>query len=195
MNIDKKSLVTGLILIFIGIAFLGNNLGIIYISWEKFWPWFLIAGGILFFIGWLSDREKYGLLMPASILTIYGFLFLYFAHKHWWSMESLWPIFIIGPGVGFLLMYILGKRESGLLVPAGILLGLGVVFLIGEGRWRFFWPLLLILFGILLLFRGRGSEQSSTQFKNEIQPAAEAKPEPENDKKAEDKSQEDNPKK
>jgi hypothetical protein len=191
MNIDKKSLVTGLILIFIGIAFLSDNLGIIYISWDTFWPWFLIAGGILFFLGWLGDREKYGLLMPASILTIYGSLFLYSSYNHWWQMQNLWPVFLLGPGVGFLLMYFLGKRESGLLVPGGILLGLGVIFLIGEGRWRFFWPLLLILFGILLLLRGRLTKQP----KGEIQSANKSKQEPEKENDSENNLGEKNPEK
>ena len=70
MNINIKSLVTGIILIALGIILLGDNLGFFYVSIDTFWPWFMIAGGALFLVGWMSNREKYGLLMPATILLI-----------------------------------------------------------------------------------------------------------------------------
>lgn len=171
MNINTKSLVTGIILIALGIILLGDNLGLFYVSMDTFWPWFMIAGGALFLVGWMSNREKYGLLMPATILLVYGFLFLYTSYDRWWRMEDLWPFFLIGPGLGFLLMYQLGTKERGLLVPASILLGLGIIFLIGEGTGRFFLPLLLIFIGILLLLKSKRKEK-------EIPEAEELKPEP-----------------
>jgi hypothetical protein len=170
MNINTKSLITGIILIALGIILLGDNLGFFYVSMDTFWPWFMIAAGAFFLVGWMSNREKYGLLMPATILLVYGFLFLYTTHGRWWRMEDLWPFFLIGPGLGFLLMYQFGTKDKGLLVPASILLGLGIIFLIGEGTGRFFWPLLLILLGILVLFRSKRKEK-------EIPEAEELKPE------------------
>jgi hypothetical protein len=170
MNFNKKSLITGILLILIGLVILGNNLGIFHISWDSFWPWILLIGGILFFSGWLSDREKFGLLMPASILTVYGLLFLYCSFEGWWHMEELWPYFLIGPGLGFFLMYIFGQKETALLIPGGILLGLGILFLLGEGTARFFWPILLIIIGFWLLLRGRQKKKEdifpteTTQF-------------------------------
>ncbi len=169
MNVNTKPLIAGMILIVIGLAILGDNLGFFYLSWDTFWPWFMIIGGVLFLLGWMNDREKYGMLMPASILLIYGFLFLYSAYDGWWRMNELWPFFLIGPGIGFLLMYFLGKKENGLLVPATILLALGSIFLIGSGTP--FWPILLIILGALLLFKSRRKEE-------EIPEAEEAKPEP-----------------
>ncbi len=158
MNVNTKSLIAGIILIVIGLVILGDNLGFFYVTWDTFWPWFLIIGGVLFLMGWMSDREKYGLLMPASILIVYGFMFLWAAYDGWWYMDTLWPFFLIGPGLGFLLMYLLGNKETGLLVPAAILLGLGLIFLLGSGTARFFWPILLIGIGIILLFRSRRKE-------------------------------------
>lgn len=155
MHVNTKSLVAGIILIALGLIILGDNLGFYLFSWDMFWPWFLIIGGALFLIGWMTDREKYGLLMPASILLTYGFMFLYSSYDGWWHMDVLWPYFLIGPGLGFLLMYFLGKRESGLLIPASILLGLGVIFLMGRGTGRFFWPILIIIIGIILLVKSR----------------------------------------
>lgn len=176
MNVNTKPLIAGIILIAIGLVILADNLGIFFLSWDTFWPWFMVIGGVMFFLGWMNDREKYGLLMPASILLVYGFLFLYSAYDGWWRMDELWPFFLIGPGIGFLLMYFLGKKENGLLVPATILLGLGSVFLIGSGTPRFFWPILLILLGILLLFKSRGKqEEIPTAEELKSEPAEESK--------------------
>lgn len=175
MNINTKSLITGIILIALGIILLGDNLGLFYISMDTFWPWFMIAGGVMFLAGWMNNREKFGLLMPATILLVYGFLFLYTSYDRWWQMEDLWPFFLIGPGLGFLLMYQFGSKDKGLLVPTSILLGLGIIFLIGQGTGRYFWPLLLILLGILILFRSRKKEK-------EIPEAEELKPEAETQK-------------
>lgn len=157
MNVNTKSLIAGLVLIVAGLVILGNNLGFFDISFRFIWPWFLIIGGGLFLVGWMADRENYGLLMPASILLVYGFLFLYSVYGDW-RIGNLWPFFLIGPGLGFLLMYFFGKKEEGLLIPAGILLGLGLIFLIGRGTPRFFWPILLIIVGLFLLFKARRAE-------------------------------------
>lgn len=181
MNVNTKPLIAGIILIAIGLVVLGDNLGLFYLSWDTFWPWFMIIGGVLFLLGWMNDREKYGMLMPASVLLVYGFLFLYSSYDGWWRMDELWPFFLIGPGIGFLMMYFLGKKENGLLVPATILLGLGSVFLIGSGTPRFFWPILLIILGALLLFKSRRREEDIPEAE-EIAEEIKEEPEPESKK-------------
>jgi hypothetical protein len=68
----------------------------------------------------------------------------------------LWPTFILGPGVGLLMMYLFGKRESGLLIPAFILIGLSAIFFVAFGPFRYYsryWPVLLILVGLFLLLK------------------------------------------
>ena len=182
MNVNTKSLVAGIILIAFGAIILGDNLGFYFLSWDMFWPWFLIIGGVLFLVGWMTDREKYGLLMPASILLVYGFMFLYSAYDGWWHMDRLWPYFLIGPGLGFLLMYFLGKKESGLLIPASILLGLGVIFLMSEGTGRFFWPIIIIIVGIILLFKSRRKDLVAPIPPKEVE-QTETNPEDEGTKK------------
>ena len=68
-------------------------------------------------------------------------------------MTDLWPLFLIAPGAGFLLMYRFGSKETGLLIPGLVLLVLGVFFLIGGGLEEYFWPVILIGVGILILLR------------------------------------------
>ncbi len=155
MQGELKSLIWGIILILIGFLFLGHNLDWFYLEWEELWPLLMIAGGVFFWIGWIAKRREIGLLMPGTILITYGLLFQYCAVNGWYWMDDLWPVFLLGPGLGFLFMYLLGERESGLLVPAAILIVLSILFWSGHEFFGYFWPLVFIGIGIYLLLRHR----------------------------------------
>jgi hypothetical protein len=163
MQKETRSLIWGIILILIGFLFLGNNLDWFYFDWHDLWPTVLILGGIFFWLGWLSNRKEFGLLMPGSILLVYGIMFQYSALNGWYYMDELWPGFLLGPGLGFLFMYLLGNREKGLLVPAFILIGLAALFWIGHDVFEYFWPLLLIGIGLYLLFKNRFRQTDQTE--------------------------------
>ncbi len=158
MRGDAKSIVWGIILIVIGFLFLGNNLGWFYFEWSELWPLLMVGGGVLFWLNWLINRKEVGLLMPGTILISYGLLFLYCSLYGWDWMQELWPVFLLGPGLGFLFMYFFGPSEKGLLVPAIILILLSFFFWSGLPFFRLFWPLLLIGIGIYLLLRSRRKE-------------------------------------
>jgi hypothetical protein len=160
---NSRSFIVGIILIAVGALLIADNLGWIWIRWEDFWefwylwPWLMIIGGALFWIGWFKNRQEIGLLMPGTILLVYGLLFWYNVQYGWWHMgaSNLWAFFLIGPGLGFLIMYLLGKRDRGLLVPAGILIVLGVIFLTGWSNISLLWPIILIVIGIRLILKHR----------------------------------------
>jgi hypothetical protein len=169
MKRESRSLVWGVLLIIIGFLFLGNNLDLFDFDWEDLWPSIMIIGGILFWIGWLANRKEYGLLMPGTILLVYGLMFQYSAINGWYYMDELWPGFLLGPGLGFLFMYFLGPREKGLLIPAGILILLSFLFWTGRDVSRFFWPVLIIAVGVYLLIKARMSLKSSDQMAEEVE--------------------------
>ncbi len=146
---QQRSLVPGIILIVLGILFLLPRLFHIHLS--DLWPVFILGGGVAFYIAFIADRSNYGLLMPGTILTVIGLLFLYCTFEGWYMMETLWPFFIIAPGLGFVLMYLFGKQERGLLIPAGILITIGSFFLLARTEYDYLWPLVLIALGLLLL--------------------------------------------
>lgn len=163
MSNGKHNLGWGIFLVILGAVFLIGNLS--DVSMEMLWPVFPLAVGLAFIVGYLYNRSNFGLLMPGSIFMVIGFLFLYLSIFGWWHMEDLWPVFIIAPSVGFLAMYFGGTRDKGLLVPAGILGGLGLIFFFisaGMGGW---WPVLLILAGGIILARhflmGEGKSDQS----------------------------------
>jgi hypothetical protein len=145
---------TGSLLILVGALLLAANL--FEIEWRKLWPLLFFAGAAVNLSIFFANRSNYGVLMPATILLIYGVLFQYCALEGWWRMSELWPTFILGPGVGLLMMYLFGKRESGLLIPAFILIGLSAVFFVAFGPLRYYrqyWPVILIIVGLLLLLK------------------------------------------
>ena len=124
----NKSVVTGIVLIIIGLIFLLPSFT--NLTLRDLWPVLMLGPGILFFLGYIADRKNYGLLMPGAILTTYGLLFLYCSLTDWYMMRSLWPLYLIGPGIGFFLLYYFGKKETALLVPGSILTILGLIFLV-----------------------------------------------------------------
>ena len=142
----------------IGLILLGALLLFLNTSDLRFrdlWPLVLIGIGLYFIVLFLSDRSNYGVLMPASVLLVMGGMFQYCALEGWWMMQMLWPFFLIGPGLRFLLMYAFGKKEAGLLIPGYILTGLGVLFMLIFAEGWYLWPLLLVAAGVLILLHRR----------------------------------------
>jgi hypothetical protein len=148
---SSRSAVPGIVLIVVGVLFLIANIA--DYSLESFWPVFVLGPGVAFIVMSFRDRANYGLLMPGTILTVVGLLFFACTMYGWGLMEHLWPLFIMGPGLGFVMMYLFGKHERGLLIPAGILIGLGLVFLLNINDSDYLWPAVLIFVGLLFLFR------------------------------------------
>ena len=82
------------------------------------------------------------------------------------SIQKLWPLFILVPGVLFELAFFMNRKEPGLLVPAGIFITTGIVFIItvtfGWNIMAYLWP--LFPFGVavglfqLYLFGGKETE-------------------------------------
>ena len=160
MEHRKSQLTWGIFLILLGVVFLLGNIS--RVGMDTLWPIFPLAVGLMFFIGYFHDRKNYGLLMPGSILVVVGLLFFYCNFAGWWRMETLWPVFILAPAVGFVAMHWGGAKEWGIsmLIPAGILGGIAVIFLFLSTGVGDYWPVFLILAGILLiLFHGKWHEK------------------------------------
>jgi membrane-bound ClpP family serine protease len=47
----------------------------------------------------------------------------------------------------------LGQREKGMLLPASILTGLGLLFMLSKTGIMRYWPIILIIVGIVLIVR------------------------------------------
>lgn len=149
---DNRRKALGIILIFLGIIFLMENLNILKFNFMQIWPLFVILGGVGFILAFLLNRRNINMIMPAVILILYGALFLYCNILGWELMEFLWPIFLLGPGLGFLAHYSLGKGDKDLLWPAVILIALSFLFLFRYIEYLKYWPSLLAIGGVVLIF-------------------------------------------
>lgn len=147
----SRSLIPGVLLIVFGVFFLAVNF--VGVDFEDIWPVTLLVPAIAFFIMFARDRRQYGLLMPGTILVVLSVLFFTCQIRGWTLMDVLWPIFMLAPGLGFIMLYLFGRRDPGLLIPAGILIGLSAVFLLANLGFGHLWPAVLILVGVLLLVR------------------------------------------
>ncbi|MGA9118772.1 MAG: hypothetical protein WB699_05360 [Bacteroidota bacterium] len=154
-----KSLVSGSILIVLGLLFLAANLT--DIDFSEFWPVVFLIPSIIFFIAYARDRSQFGLLMPATILLVFSLPFFISQHYGWDLMSRLWPFFMLGPGLGFIVMYLLGRREPALLIPASILTGLSAIFFLMMNGLPEYWPAILILIGLILLLRTRKTDSTT----------------------------------
>lgn len=123
-----------------------------------FWPVAMLALGVyLYLLAFQNVERRWGLLMPATILTLLSLVFMYSILFGWESWTYLWPMPILSVGVGFILMWLLG-RIAGLVFPAVLFTTLGLVFLLITSLSVLFdlsfaalWPLILIVVGIIVI--------------------------------------------
>ncbi len=150
MTTVRRSFFPGILLIGLGLILLLPKITDYRI--HDLWALIVLLTGLAFLAGFLADRSRTGFLIPAGVLTTIGALFFYCSIEGWWHMRTLWPIFIAAPGVGFLLQFLFGRREQGVLETALILLGTAVTFLAFLSEGGLVFPLLLIAMGALFLF-------------------------------------------
>jgi hypothetical protein len=121
----------GVLLIIGGIIFLLDNLGIFTIG-EAFWGVILGIGAIGFLSVYLSNRENWWALIPGMILLSVSALII---------INAIFPgdtgalggvIVLGGIGLAFLLIYLTNRENWWAIIPAGVMLTLSVVVLLGE---------------------------------------------------------------
>ena len=166
----RYSTFPGLLLIVAGVLLLASNLGIFRFNWAFIWPLFLLGPGLSFEFSYFTTRRNPGVLVPGGILTLYGVFFYFNMLTNWSFMDSLWPIFILGPSVGLFQLYLFGGRDRGILIASSILgfisLSFLTISLFGFAA-DFIGPGALILFGLLILSKNkRPSGPKEDPFKN-----------------------------
>ncbi|MCD6116588.1 hypothetical protein J7K93_06210 [bacterium] len=149
MNKNRDTLVWGIFLVLAGIIFLAGTLS--DYGLEMLWPLFPLAIGLAFIIKFIFNRKNISGLMPGSLLTVVALLLFYCNSYGWNNMENLWPVFIIAPAVGFFALYFAGQREKSNIISGSVLAGIGILFLVANSKLGQFWPVILIVIGIILV--------------------------------------------
>lgn len=168
---DRGALYAGIMLILLGGLFLLAQLGGALLAplglgfgWGQMWPFFILYVGLAFWapiLVWWKDRARIaGLAVPGTIITTNGLILLYQnLSGDWASWSYLWALEPLAVGAGLLMLYLLGSREEGVLVGAGVVGGIGLVFFVifasvFGGLMRLLGPAAVILIGIVMIVRG-----------------------------------------
>ena len=165
MSSERRSIVPGIILIIIGGLIILNKYDLFEFRFRNIFPYALVAFGV-WFIYKLLVRGQRGAAFPAAFFTLLGLFFLLRRHSHlfWrlYDVEEFWPVFLLILGLAFLVQFIVRPKDWGLLIPSVIFLAIGSAFLLRNLGWYYFynfhyyieqyWPAVLILLGVLLIF-------------------------------------------
>jgi len=155
----RSSLAGGLVLILIGAWLLATRWVPGLQAWFS-WPWIIIGvAGLLLIIGLLSGVPD--MAVPACIVGgIGGLLYWQNATGNWDSWSYAWTLIPGFVGVGIVLSGLLGgeTRQSvrgglWLILISLVMFAFFGSFLGGLGLLGPYWPVLLILLGLLLLAR------------------------------------------
>lgn len=157
-NMKKTGMLPGVLLITAGVLLLASNIGLLSFNWNFVWPLFLLVPGLVFELSFFGTGRNPGVLVPGGILTLYGLFFYFNIVTGWHFMDNLWPVFILGPGVGLFQLYVFGGRDRGVLIASSILGFISMVFLsftlLGFAA-DYIGPAILILFGLFILTKNK----------------------------------------
>ncbi|MDP4093980.1 MAG: hypothetical protein Q8920_11540 [Bacillota bacterium] len=166
----KSNIIFGAIFIVLGLFFLFSSLHILDYSifnigyiLGTFWATiFLIIPAIAMHSIYFSGKSKGpGVLMPAGMFLAIGVVCQLSMLFNIWGV--LWPGFIMSVAFGLFELYVFGGRQKALLIPVGILGGTSLVFfgvfslreIFAPDIRHLFLPVVIILFGALILFGGK----------------------------------------
>jgi hypothetical protein len=154
MMIESKSrpILQGLALIVVGLVFILGNFGAFRPNWEVFFTWMIIILGVLFWVGFMMDRSRDFLIMPATILVIYGVVFFLIAKYTWATIENMGPLFILAPALGLYMTYLISKRNRSLLITSAVLGVISLIFLLNSVPvLKYIWPILTVALGVFII--------------------------------------------
>jgi hypothetical protein len=151
-EVKSRPVLQGLALILIGLIFILGNFGVFHPDWEVIFPWMIMIMGALFWIGFLMNRTRGFLIMPGTILVIYGVVFFLIAKYTWASIESMGPIFILAPALGLYFTYLLSHKNRGVLITAAVLGVISLIFLLNSVPvFKYIWPFITAGLGVYII--------------------------------------------
>jgi hypothetical protein len=145
-------MVMGAILVGVGMLFMVINL-VPGLSMGRLWPLFMVIPVAILAAAWIQDGEKAnGVVFPIVLLLFYCGYFLWLNLTSWHQVAFTWPNFLIGPGLGFLGLYLV-QRKWEYLVPASVLLVLAAIFYAALMENTWFIGFTLVAVGILFILK------------------------------------------
>jgi hypothetical protein len=157
----RTSIVGGAILILVGAVLFAAQVMPDFMPdfWKIFsWPWIIIGIGLILFAMGAALGEP-GMAVPATIVSGLGGILAYQWYTgDWQSWSYIWALIPGFVGVGIVLMSLLGgdaslKDGGTLIFISFIMLAIFGSFFGAVGLAGRYWPVLLILLGVVLMVR------------------------------------------
>lgn len=122
-HFSNNNLVGGVVLALLGILLFVGTLNVFDLGWSKLWPVLLAVPGIgLLTLGFsMSKERRAGVIMGGASLLLLSFFFLVFTlnRVEWSSQATLWPLYVMIPGLAALVAYLASDMER----PAYLMTG------------------------------------------------------------------------
>jgi hypothetical protein len=168
----NESLIGGVILIGIGIIALLAQF-VDFISWESFGVYFVLMLGVVFYIWGIASREA-GPMIPGGILSGIGLGIVAMVNN--WTPANLEDggLFMVIFGLGWVsitLMSAIFAKETQwwALIPGGIIGFVGLAVMFGGVFMEIleavaiFWPVILIIVGLAIIWKARKTKEKSPE--------------------------------
>ena len=168
---NSRMLVSGAVLIALGLLSLLGQLFRGFPFWSYLWPFIIIGFGGLFFVGMFAGGKSLaGLAIPGTIISGIG-LMMFFQNllNHWESWSYGWTVILVLVGLGIFIMGLYSedapRRQAGLRVmKVGAILFIifGGFFELVLSAFRpygvqqYIFPALLVLLGVYLVITRSG---------------------------------------
>ena len=160
----------GIILVVIGVGLLLRQLHIIRIDGTSLLLFGLIAYGGAMVIRSFLTNVRHSLFF-GSLCFYSGVLLVLGNYQLIENSPYVYvPGFLMVFGLSFVMLFLFNFKDFHLLLPALIFIGLGIAFMMTEVGYlypsdvkdaiRRYWPVAIILFGVLMLFRRREQKLS-----------------------------------
>jgi hypothetical protein len=112
----------------------------------------LSAIALPFLAGFLRDRKRWGLLIPAYVLLAVGLMVGLIGAGV--LDDLLVPAYVMfAIAIPFLLVFVRNRANWWALIPGGIMAVIGLSFLIAESAIEYIFPVAVILVGVWILVR------------------------------------------
>ncbi len=161
---SRSRIISGVVLILLGVLFLSYQIAPAWWEWLQLavsWPLLVIGGGLLFLIlGLLTNTPN--LAVPACIVGgIGGLLYWQNATGNWESWAYVWTLIPGFAGIGIILSGLLSGQKilqalengTGAIFSSLIMFAIFGSFLGGMSTLGIYWPVLLIVAGLVVLLR------------------------------------------
>jgi hypothetical protein len=167
----RSSIIVGIILILVGVLFLLAQLFpslAINLNISQQWPLIIVSVGGLLLLSALLGTPS--LAIPGSIVAgIGGILYVQNLTNTWDSWAYIWTLIPGFVGIGMLISGLLGHRRrsmwregSRLLLISFVLFFVFAAFFNGLGSFGRYWPVLLIVAGLWMVWPRRRSNRPPT---------------------------------